>query len=133
MIRLTVELISATDGHREILGTADIFNDGTGTKTRGNYGFRIWGKKRPGLILREGRIENHSRMSGVWHLVARVLGGALYLRGSMDAPATGLHIEEGVPETRLEALTEASEAENRATLPPARLPAHMAPLRRSRT
>jgi hypothetical protein len=37
MIRVTVELVSAITGKTEVLGVGTITNDGTGTKTSGNY------------------------------------------------------------------------------------------------
>ena len=37
MLRVTVELLSARDGSRKVLGVAEICNDGTGTPQRGNY------------------------------------------------------------------------------------------------
>lgn len=37
MLKVTVELISAIDGHREELVQAIIYNDGTGNPISGNY------------------------------------------------------------------------------------------------
>lgn len=37
MIRVTVELDSAITGETTVIGKATIYNDGTGTKQKGNY------------------------------------------------------------------------------------------------
>ena len=76
MIRVTVELVSAIDGHREVLGTAVIVNDGTSeTEKRGNYNAAFYGKR---SWQRRGLVENFPRKSrNVWHLIRRSLNAAL--------------------------------------------------------
>ena len=77
MIKITVELISARDGHREILHEALLYNDGTGTKTSGNYELYL-GKK--GYTFqnvyegrghyRRGKVKNFPRLrKNSWHLI----------------------------------------------------------------
>lgn len=81
MIKITVELISARDGHREILSEALLFNDGTGTPTRGNYEMHL-GKK--GYTFqnvfegrghfRRGKVKNFPRkQKNVWYLIHEAL------------------------------------------------------------
>ncbi len=85
MIKITVELISAIDGHREMLGEAIIYNDGTGTPTRGNY-HAIFGKKGktvpPGLLpeyaYRTSEVKNFPRQTkNAWWLLCAALNKAL--------------------------------------------------------
>ena len=76
MIRVTVELVSPIDGHREVLGTAVIANDGSSeTEKRGNYNAAFFGKR---TWLRQGRVKNFPRKNlNVWHLIRRSLNAAL--------------------------------------------------------
>ena len=76
MIRVTVELISAIDGHTELLGAALISNDGSSeTPKRGNYDAYFFGKR---SWWRQGCVENFPRKSrNVWHLIRRALNDAL--------------------------------------------------------
>ena len=74
MIRITVELISARDGHREKLGVMDICNTGELHGARGNYRGKVYRKGRVGSVLREGAVLNWPRNSyNIWRLVARML------------------------------------------------------------
>lgn len=78
MILVTVELISAIDGHREILGVAEIWNDGKGSKSKGNYGFKIGGRNRKNLtnsaVIRQGDIKGFPRNRLLaWDLLYRCL------------------------------------------------------------
>lgn len=62
MILVKMQLVSAVSRSRDArLVTIEIYNDGTGTKTRGNYEFAIVGKK--GRVLKKGRVENWPRKS----------------------------------------------------------------------
>ena len=74
MIRVTVEMVPF--GVEELatkLAILFIANDGSGSRTRGNYNYSIsTGKK----TWRKGRIENFPRRScSVWNLIYRVLRG----------------------------------------------------------
>lgn len=72
MIRITVELISAQDGHSETIGTMFIVNDGTGTETRGNYNAVFWAKRR--AARKRVRVDSFPRQRlNAWHLIHRVL------------------------------------------------------------
>ncbi|NQT91448.1 MAG: hypothetical protein HQ559_01710 [Lentisphaerae bacterium] len=78
MIRVTVELVSAVTGEVSHLGTAKIYNDGTGTKTRGNYGVRLskWG--RPNALWKSGELRSFPRLAaGAWDLLFLALKSAL--------------------------------------------------------
>lgn len=63
MIRVTIELDSFGLGTNVTsLGEVIIANDGTGTRTRGNYKVKVYGKT--GLkVIREGRLENWPRLA----------------------------------------------------------------------
>ena len=92
MIKVTVELISAVDGHTETLGEAIIYNDGSShTNSVGNYnalfgkkGKRIrWDQGRLGAtnIFRAVHISNFPRKRLlVWDLLFRALQGAVFER-----------------------------------------------------
>lgn len=73
MIRVTVDLWPHGDSARSrTLVTADIFNDATGTPTKGNYGYRI--RDKAGNTMREGALAAFKRGQwGVWWLVAACL------------------------------------------------------------
>ena len=76
MIKVTVELISAIDGHTEILGTATIANDGRGTKTRGNYN-AVFASKRK-LVWRLVGVNDFPRERlNAWDLLYRCLHQAV--------------------------------------------------------
>jgi hypothetical protein len=71
--KITVELVPhGREEASEILKTLEIFNDGTGTKTNGNYGYRYLDINR---VPRDtGEIKNHPRLDvSVWNLVWKVL------------------------------------------------------------
>lgn len=72
MIKITVELFPyGSETNKSVLGTAKIWNDATGTKTKGNYCFQLFGKSR---LLREGEIKGFSRLSkNVWYLIKEML------------------------------------------------------------
>ena len=62
MIKVQMNLISAVSRSRDaVLVTIEIYNDGTGSKTRGNYDFVIRGKR--GQVMKEGRVENWPRVA----------------------------------------------------------------------
>lgn len=83
MIRVTVELISAIDGHTETLGIAEIWNDATGNETTGNYKFKLGrrGQKYLGKTFtgwREGKVKDFPRKRLlVWDLLYRCLKEAV--------------------------------------------------------
>lgn len=86
MLVIRVELHSAITGKISEVARMIIANDGTGTRTRGNY----WGRSAKGVIqndhmippaimhdcrkMDEGKVENYARNSlHVWNLLARML------------------------------------------------------------
>lgn len=77
MIRVTVELISAVNGRRIVLGVMDICNDGTGGMKRRSYDGYLYRKGKSSSrenIHRTGRVENFPSQSYVvWRLVLRML------------------------------------------------------------
>lgn len=61
MIRITVELLSARDGHVETLGQAIIYNDATGTPEDGNYVAKL---------SRRGGFKPKAEKLGIWRMAA---------------------------------------------------------------
>lgn len=82
MLRVTVELWPhGRADKKKTLAVMDIYNDGTGTDTRGNYKYRVYRRPVIGRPLskpsREGAVTNYPRKAyPVWELVRRVLNGA---------------------------------------------------------
>lgn len=72
MIRVTVELIPWGIEHKaRTLGTAEIWNDLTGTPTRGNYAYRILTN---GHIIRTGEFKDYPRKElSFWRLITEIL------------------------------------------------------------
>lgn len=74
MIRITIELVpplvSGLKGKE--IARAEIVNEGTGTKERGNYKYALWGKR--STAWRTGEVEDFPRKSyNVWHLLFKIL------------------------------------------------------------
>ena len=82
MLRITIELLSARTGKREILGVMEIVNKGNHEygSTRGDYEGQLFrkgpfnGKTRTGNILTRGIVWDYPRKSyPVWRLLAKML------------------------------------------------------------
>lgn len=79
MIIVSVRLLSAIDGSETELARMHICNDGTGTKSLGNYDCenlrgRSAQKLNRRVVQRHGRVERYARLDcHVWHLVGRAL------------------------------------------------------------
>lgn len=82
MIRITVELLPGGDASQaKHLGTATIWNDGSGDVEIGNYGatFSKWG--RPGEVWKRGTVKNFPRHGrGPWDLLYLALKSAVGTR-----------------------------------------------------
>lgn len=79
MIRVTIELIPrGIVAHKSTLHVGEIWNDGSGTITTGNYGYRLLKKGRlKDQDYRRGRIEGFPRTRlGAWSLLHRCLQDA---------------------------------------------------------
>jgi hypothetical protein len=61
MIKTGIYLHSAITGEVSLLNRIEIWNDATGTPTRGNYRFRIFGKR--GKLIAEGELKDFPRRS----------------------------------------------------------------------
>lgn len=60
MLRVTIELVPwGLESQKRVLATAEIINDGSGTRTRGNYVFRLF--DRAGRLWKSGRVEGFPR------------------------------------------------------------------------
>ena len=54
------------------LGTIEIYNDATGSFTRGNYKYKLKGKK--DRVMSEGTVKNYARNAQhPWNLIRQVL------------------------------------------------------------
>ncbi len=78
MIKIIVELHPYGDESRkQVLSEAKIWNDGTGTKTRGNYKFQILTQGSSG-IWKSGSLANFPRkQKNVWYLLFLCLNSIL--------------------------------------------------------
>ncbi len=74
MIRVTVELLPGGFGPAEHMHTAYITNNGSGTKTRGNYDVWLSQRGRPNTTWREGKVKGHRRKKySAFHLLRLAL------------------------------------------------------------
>lgn len=74
MIRVTVELVPNGDvTQKRVIGAGSIWNDGSGTKCRGNYQYEIWSEEDPYNLL-NGEIKGFQRLlKPAWDLVFQVV------------------------------------------------------------
>jgi hypothetical protein len=78
VIRVTVELFSAIDGHHEVLGVAEIYNDASGTPNLGNYEYILSPRNVPNKTWKKGNIEGFPRKRLLaWDLLYRCLKDAV--------------------------------------------------------
>ena len=82
MIKITVELLPfGFEENKKTLGIMKIWNDITGTKTKGNYQFSISKNNEPNQIWKRGFINGFPRKRlGSWDLLYRCLKIAVYDR-----------------------------------------------------
>lgn len=85
MLVVKVELHSARDGRVEELARMIVYNDGKGTRTRGNYVAAVGrkGQSNADILVgkphKEARVENYPRLNlHVWNLIARALTACGY-------------------------------------------------------
>lgn len=77
MIRVTVELLSARDGRREVLGTMLISNTADGTDDLRNYSVEVMRKGTLNAVQRRGRVMAFpSKAYNIWRLVSRAVRSA---------------------------------------------------------
>lgn len=74
MVVVKIELWPLGDeDFKKSLGEVHIINDGTGTRTRGNYKVNFF--NRAGRYFKSKKIENHPRQAtSTWNLLAKVFG-----------------------------------------------------------
>jgi len=79
MIKVTVELCPfGSEKNKETLAEMKIWNDATGTKSIGNYCYKIFKKHSKTQIWRLGEVKNFKRLQlGVWDLLYLVLKDAV--------------------------------------------------------
>lgn len=63
MIRITIELCSARTGKVTELGRIHLTNQGTGTRTHGNYHVEVFGKPPRQTPIRQAHVHNHPRLA----------------------------------------------------------------------
>jgi len=75
MLVVTVEIWPfGKEENKRHLGTAKIWNMGTGTMTRGDYKATLSKVNRPGCVWRGGQVKDFPRKRlGAWDLLYRVL------------------------------------------------------------
>ena len=89
MIRITVEMVKWGDERlKRPLGVAEIWNDASGTKARGNYKFRICQAGKQKRLWKEGELKNFPRERlNAWDLLFRILNVAVGARnGDVTSP-----------------------------------------------
>lgn len=80
MLKITIDLISANGPDRNQIGewTAILYNDGTGSKSRGNYILQIMKKGSKTQVWKAGTTSDFPRNElGPWDLLCRTLVDAL--------------------------------------------------------
>lgn len=76
MLVVKIELHSANTGQTSEIGRMRIYNDGTGTKERGNYVVEVF-RKSTKNVLRKSTVKDYPRLDyNVWRLVSRALRAA---------------------------------------------------------
>lgn len=75
MLVVTIEIWPlGNEENKRHLGTAKIWNTGTGTMTRGNYKATLSQIKRPNCVWRSGNVKDFPRKRlGAWDLMFRAL------------------------------------------------------------
>lgn len=71
MLKITIELIPwGIESQAKTIGQMKIWNDATGTKSRGNYKFRIFRKNSTSAVWKYGEIKDFKRqIDGAWKLL----------------------------------------------------------------
>lgn len=100
MIVVKVELHSTITGRVTPLAAMIIANDGTGSKTLGNY---IASRLRKGTVTpaTKGQVKGHPRLAqSVWVLVAKAIAATAHGRASpiVEEPASAASEEAAQPE-----------------------------------
>ena len=75
MLRITIELVPwGIEDKKRTIGIAEIYNDGTGTSTTGNYGVRVFKRGSNGVIWKTGKVWGFPRKKLLaWDLLYRAL------------------------------------------------------------
>jgi len=76
MLRITVELLPAQGGPKQVKGIMEIANDGTGSHEVGHYIVKIFKTGTYRTVWKSGTVKNFPRSSkklGVWDLLYRAL------------------------------------------------------------
>ena len=69
MLRIVIDLIPLGFGEPLEIGNMEVWNDATGSKTIGNYGFRIF-KKNSNVVIKSGHVSRYKRKAwSVWYLI----------------------------------------------------------------
>lgn len=75
MIKITIELCPFGDEkNSKVIGLAKIWNDLSGGKSKGNYGYKIFKRGNPSFVWKEGRLQGFPRLKLTgWDLLFRIL------------------------------------------------------------
>lgn len=80
MLLITIDLISANSGLNMGTWKAELYNDATGTHSRGNYVLKVYrkGENFGGRVWRAATVQDFPRKSlSAWDLLFRALRGAV--------------------------------------------------------
>jgi hypothetical protein len=70
MLRVKIELDTHGLGAIKDIWTADLWNDGTGDRTKGNYKFKIYQKNSTETVWKGGEVKDFQRLRwSVWYLL----------------------------------------------------------------
>ncbi len=83
MVRITIEIVPyGSLENKRILGSVDIINDGTGTKTIGNYS--VTAINGNGKVFRKCKIEGYRRKAdSIWKLMKMVFDIIVDYKGKL--------------------------------------------------
>lgn len=75
MLRITITLVPhGNESRAKVLHTGEIWNDGSGTRGSGNYGYRFSQRNRTNVVWREGKLKGFERLrKGCWQILLACL------------------------------------------------------------
>ena len=87
MLRITIELVPwGIEARKRLMGVAEIWNDATGTKSKGHYKFRILKRGNRQSVWKAGELKDFPRLRlGVWDLMFRMLRDVVGVRNGEPA------------------------------------------------
>ena len=90
MLRITIELVPfGVEARKREIGKIDIWNDATGGRGTGNYGWRVYKRGLPGRLWKSGSVRRFPRLRlTAYDLLYRVLRDAVGERNKETGDAS---------------------------------------------